>query len=66
MLVTIHFPGGEEMTIFNQRKDPASKGGYHLLGTYDFKAGQAATVTIGNKDTDGYVIIDCIEWLPKP
>ena len=38
MLVTIHFAGGEEMTIVNQRKDPVSKGGYHLLGTDDFKA----------------------------
>ena len=38
MLVTIHFAGGEEMTIVNQRKDPVSKGAYHLLGTDDFKA----------------------------
>ena len=64
--VTIQHAGGAAKAIVNQRKDPAGKGGYHLLGTYDFKAGQAATVTIGNKDTDGYVIIDCIEWLPKP
>ena len=66
MLLTIHFAGGEEMTIVNQRKDPAGNGGYHVLGTYDFKAGQSANVTISNEATDGYVIIDCIQWLPKP
>jgi hypothetical protein len=64
--VTIQHAGGVAKALVNQRKDPAGKGGYHLLGTYGFKANQSATVTIGNKDTDGYVIIDCIEWLPKP
>ena len=35
-------------------------------GTYDFKASQSTIITISNEDTDGYVIIDCIQCLPKP
>ena len=35
-------------------------------GTYDFKESQSIIVTISNEDTDGYVIIDCVQWLPKP
>ena len=37
-----------------------------VQGTYDFKAGQSTIVTISNEDTGGYVIIDCVQWLPKP
>ena len=32
-----------------------------VQGTYDFKAGQSTIVTISNEDTDGYVIIDCVQ-----
>ena len=29
--------------------------------TYDFKASQSTIVTKSNEDTDGYVIIDCVQ-----
>jgi hypothetical protein len=29
--------------------------------TYDFKPGQSTIVTKSNEDTDGYVIIDCVQ-----
>ena len=64
--VTIQHAAGKANVVVNQRKRPEHRGKFHSLGAYEFKTGQPAAVTISNKNTDGYVIIDCIQWLPKP
>jgi hypothetical protein len=33
------------------------------LGTFRFDKGKSGSVEIGNKDVDGYVVIDAIQWL---
>ena len=63
--VTIGHAEGETKVVVNQKKRP-THGTYLSIGTYAFKADQPAVVTIVNKGTDGYVIIDCVQWLPKP
>jgi hypothetical protein len=37
---------------------------FEPLGTYDFSAGATATVTVSNEGTDGYVILDGVQWIP--
>ncbi|NBR43104.1 MAG: xanthan lyase, partial [Verrucomicrobia bacterium] len=33
-------------------------------GTFEFAAGKDSWVEIGNAGTDGYVIVDAVQWLP--
>ena len=35
-----------------------------LYGSFEFSAGQAGWVEIGNAGTDGHVIVDAVQWLP--
>ncbi|NOY42024.1 MAG: FAD-dependent oxidoreductase [Planctomycetes bacterium] len=54
--------GGETTTVYvNQRRKPP-EGAFGTLGTYAFEAGEAI-VTIGNTDTDGYVIADALQFI---
>jgi hypothetical protein len=48
----------------NQRKPPTIENAFVSLGTYCFQKGKAGYVEISNKDADGYVIIDAVQWLP--
>ncbi|SVD18326.1 uncharacterized protein METZ01_LOCUS371180, partial [marine metagenome] len=59
--VTIHHSKGDTTVIINQRLSPKN-GKTTPLGTYEFK--EIAAVTITNKDTNGYVIIDAAQFLP--
>ncbi len=61
--VEIVHAGGVEKVSVNQKKEP-SDDLFETLGTYEFAAGTAATVTVSNEGTDGYVIIDAVQWLP--
>ncbi|MCG8602428.1 MAG: FAD-dependent oxidoreductase [Verrucomicrobiales bacterium] len=57
--------GGETKTLLLNQRETASNEPFHNLGEYSFKKGETATVTISNRDTDGYVIIDAVQWLPE-
>ncbi len=48
----------------NQRKPPTLDKAFISLGTFCFQKGKAGYVEIGNKDADGYVIIDAVHWIP--
>ncbi|HYG74743.1 MAG TPA: FAD-dependent oxidoreductase [Planctomycetota bacterium] len=48
----------------DQRKAPPLKNGFISVGTFSFKAGAKAIVTISNKDTDGHVIVDAVQIVP--
>ena len=64
--VTIHHAGVSPTTVkVNQRQTPPIDGITQSLGTFSFTPDQPATVVITNQDTDGHVIIDAIQWLPK-
>ncbi|QDV24687.1 FAD-dependent oxidoreductase [Aureliella helgolandensis] len=46
----------------NQKTKPGGDGLFHSLGKFDF--GPSAVVEIGTQDTDGYVILDSVQFLP--
>jgi hypothetical protein len=62
--VTIHHANGEAKVLVNQKLKPAVDGIFHVVGTFEFSAGQADWVEIGNAGTDGHVVIDAVQWLP--
>lgn len=54
---------GKKSLLFDQRKTPSHEP-FHDLGTYSLGAGEESSVIIRNADSDGYVIIDAVQWLP--
>jgi hypothetical protein len=63
--VEIQHAGGTATVMVNQKKEPPIDGSFISLGTYDFTGDKAAAVIVSNAGTDGYVIIDAVQWLPK-
>ncbi len=59
--VTIGHAGGTDTVVVDETQKP-SHGLCHELGTYTFKPGQKATVTVTNEGTEGYVVIDGVQW----
>jgi hypothetical protein len=60
--VTIVHSDGETTVIVNQTKEPPIDESSISLGNFSFT--EAASVVITNKGTDGYVIIDALQFLP--
>lgn len=60
--VEIHTAGGAKTVTVNQQLAPKIDGLFVSLGEFDF--GASAVVSITNRDTNGHVIIDGIQWLP--
>ena len=58
--VTIHHANGETTVKVNQRQKPAN-GPTLSLGTFEFQ--KQAVITVTNKGTDGYVIVDAFQLL---
>jgi hypothetical protein len=42
---------------------PPSDGLFHHLATREFQAGDTATVVISNEESEGYVVIDAVQWV---
>ena len=59
--VTIGHAGGTDTVVVDETQKP-SHGLFHELGVYTFKSGQKATVTVTNEGTEGYVVIDGVQW----
>lgn len=57
----VHASGQQELQV-NQRQKPPVDALWLSLGKFDF--GETGTVTISNRDADGYVIADGVQWLP--
>ncbi|MEE2935345.1 MAG: FAD-dependent oxidoreductase [Planctomycetota bacterium] len=62
--ITIHHADGISQASVDQTKTPERDGLFHSIGTYRFDG--AAKVIIGTENTDGYVIIDAIQFLKQP
>ena len=58
-----HREGVAKVTI-NQRQTPPIDDRFLSLGTYNFDEDGSARVTVSNAGTEGYVIIDAVQWLP--
>ncbi len=63
--VIIRHADGEKTVVINQKKAPSIDNLFVSLGEFTFSADKPAVVTISNQQTDGYVIIDAIQWLAK-
>ncbi|TDU70790.1 FAD dependent oxidoreductase [Prosthecobacter fusiformis] len=61
--VTVKHAGGETKVTVNQKKEGDVDGLGISLGTFDFDTN--AEVSITNAGTDGYVVIDGIQWIAK-
>ncbi|MBX7211806.1 MAG: FAD-dependent oxidoreductase [Verrucomicrobiaceae bacterium] len=55
--------GGHAVTI-NQREECIVDGLPRALGVFKFAAGKEAKVTISNKDTNGFVVVDGLQLVP--
>jgi len=57
--------GDETKTILvDQKKRPALKNGFTLLGKFTAKSDSKAVVSISNKGADGHVIVDAVQIVP--
>jgi hypothetical protein len=53
---------GTSRVVVNQRQTPAIDGLFQSLGTFEFS--QQGSVVVGTSGTDGYVIVDAVQFLP--
>tara|TARA_R110002072_G_scaffold13481_2_gene56909 strand:- start:124400 stop:127723 length:3324 start_codon:yes stop_codon:yes gene_type:complete len=58
--ITVRF--GREVTTVTVNQKNSGQDGFNSIGTWAF--GTEAVVEISNKDTDGYVIADAVQFLP--
>ena len=63
--VTVLHAGGETTVTVDEKKAPPIDGSFVSLGTFEFASGKSAAVVVTNKGTDGYVVMDAVQWLPK-
>jgi hypothetical protein len=61
--VTIQHAGGQTTAVVNQRKAEQVDKLWIGLGTFEF--GETGSVIVSNQGTNGYVILDAIQWLPQ-
>ncbi|MEX2579895.1 MAG: FAD-dependent oxidoreductase [Verrucomicrobiales bacterium] len=60
--VTVHRKKGDETVSVNQREEP-SGGLFHEIAKVVYAEGDTAAVTVGNAGTEGYVIVDAVQWV---
>ncbi len=61
--VTIKVEGRPDVTVHINQKISTTDG-FFSVGKFNLPAGKATTVTISNRDTDGFVVADGIQFLP--
>ena len=61
--VTIRHADGETKVVLDQKKKPAVDGLLQPVGTFRFTKGKSGYVEIANAGTEGYVVIDAVQWL---
>lgn len=61
--VTIEHAAGSAQLSVNQRLSPTVSGVFTVLGDYDF--GTSASVEVSTAGTDGYVIVDAVQWVAQ-
>jgi hypothetical protein len=62
--VEIQTAAGPKTIYVNERKDPPIDDSFVSLGVFEFAADKPAVVKISNLETDGYVVVDAVQWLP--
>lgn len=62
--VTVHHAEGQSTVSLNQQKPPAIVGLLQPIGQYSFSQDRDAMVEIATAGTDGYVIVDAVQFVP--
>ena len=62
--ITVEHAGGKAQLTVNERQVPAIERRFHVLGTYRFE--NQAVITLANANTDGYVVLDAVQLVPRP
>lgn len=62
--VTVYYPAGQIEVKVNQKTNKGDKAGFVSLGTFTLSKG-VAKVVVSNKGTNGYVVVDAVQWLKK-
>lgn len=62
-VLVVHADGKTTIKV-NQKKPAPINGVFLSLGVFRFEKSNAGYVEVGNRDADGYVIIDAVQWLP--
>ncbi|MFM9029217.1 MAG: FAD-dependent oxidoreductase [Opitutaceae bacterium] len=62
--VVIRHADGETRLTLNQRRKPSVDDLFEPVGEFRFEPGRRGHVEISNVGTDGYVVIDAVQWLP--
>jgi hypothetical protein len=60
--ITVHTASGEKTVRVDQRKEPAIKGLFTSLGTFELDR-NTAEIVVSNDGTDGYVVVDGIQLI---
>jgi hypothetical protein len=61
--VVVKHADGEVKVTIDQKKKPAVQELLQSVGTFRFEKGQAGFVEISNAGTNGYVVIDAVQWM---
>jgi hypothetical protein len=62
--VEVHSAEGAKTVTVDERKTPPIDGLFVSLGTFEFTTDKPAAVVVVNQGTDGYVVVDAVQWLP--
>jgi hypothetical protein len=61
--VVIRHADGEAKVTLNEKQQPKVNDLLEPVGTFRFEKGKAGYVEISNAGTDGYVVIDAVQWV---
>ncbi|HVA48851.1 MAG TPA: FAD-dependent oxidoreductase [Pirellulales bacterium] len=62
--VAVFVDGTEKNATINERRPPAVEKRFVSLGQFDVSAGDVVVVTVSNRGTDGYVVVDAVQLAP--
>ncbi|MBI4657384.1 MAG: FAD-dependent oxidoreductase [Verrucomicrobia bacterium] len=63
--VEVHHASGRRSVVINQKQRPPIDDLFVSLGVFEFIAARPAAVVVSNHGTDGYVIIDAVQWVAR-
>ncbi|MGV3486377.1 MAG: FAD-dependent oxidoreductase [Planctomycetaceae bacterium] len=61
--VTVYAADGAKERLLNQKKKPSIDGAFESIGQFELDG--TAAVVISNKGTDGYVLVDAVQFVPQ-
>ena len=63
--VLVKHANGSQVVIVDQTRKP-DQGAFHRLGRFTCAAGKQASVTVSAAGTDGYVVVDAVQFVLLP